>query len=142
MKILLRVLVFLAACFFLLPLFKIEDPIRSLGLRFMYAETEGFLYEHQCDRDRVYRYEYSVNTKRYQQFYTGYNEKIENSIPDSLRCSGKLNERAPITVRYFIGFPLWSEPSDAERLSIGLFIMVNAVKVIAIILLIWIFIRN
>jgi hypothetical protein len=139
---LIRIALFFVCCFFILPLFKVEDPFRSLGLRFIYGQVEGALYEHQCEGTRLYRYEYMVGSKLYQQRYDGFNQVVDDRIPPDMRCSGTLTSKVTLPVRYFKWFPIWSEPMEAERLSILLFIMVNAVKIISIVLLIWIFVRR
>ncbi|HEX5625597.1 MAG TPA: hypothetical protein VFX48_06260 [Saprospiraceae bacterium] len=138
----LRIFVFFAACFFFLPFFQVEDPFRSIALRFFSVPGEARIYEHTCEGDRIYRYEYTLSDVVYLQRYDGYNEILDFKIPENERCKGGLTSIVPIAIRYFPYFRYWSEPMDAERLSFVLFLMVNLVKFAALILLILTFIRR
>lgn len=139
---LLRVIGFFGACFFLLPFFRVEDPFRSIALRFFSVSGSAKIYNHTCDGDRVYLYEYSFNSDSFQQRYDGYNEILDKKIPENDRCKGNLSPQVAIEIRYFPYFRYWSEPIDAERPSFILFLMVNVVKIGSILLLILTFIRK
>jgi hypothetical protein len=139
---LIRVLLFLIACFFILPFFRVEDPFRSLALRFFAIPGEAKIYDHTCEGDRVYLYEYTIEQTTYQQRYDGYNEVLDFKIPENDRCKGALPNQVKIPIKYYPYFRYWSEPTDAERLSFPLFLMVNIVKFAAIILVILTFVRK
>ncbi len=139
---LLRGLAFFAACFFLLPFFKVEDPFRSIALRFFSDQGTAKIYNHSCEGDRVYLYQYHFNADTFQQRYDGYNEVLDFKIPENDRCKGNLMNQVDIPIRYFPYFRFWSEPLDAERPGMFLFIMVNVVKFFSIILLILTFVRR
>jgi len=68
-----RLLLFFLSCFFILPFFKVEDPFRSLALRFFAIPGEAKIYNHTCEGDRVYLYQYTIKETLYQQRYDGYN---------------------------------------------------------------------
>lgn len=137
-----RILLFFISCFFILPFFRVEDPFRSLALRFFAIPGEAKIYSHSCEGDRVYLYEYKVDETVYQQRYDGYNEILDFKIPENDRCKGTLFQQVNIPIKYFPYFRYWSEPADAERLSFPLFLMVNLVKFVAIFLVILTFIRR
>jgi hypothetical protein len=137
-----RILIFFLSCFFILPFFKVEDPFRSLALRFFSIPGEAKIYNHTCEGDRVYLYEYTIEETIYKQRYDGYNEILDHKIPENDRCKGQLSQQVAIPIKYYPYFRYWSEPIDAERLSFPLFLMVNVVKFAAIILLILTFVRK
>ncbi len=137
-----RILIFFLSCFFILPFFKVEDPFRSLALRFFAIPGEAEIYNHTCEGDRVYLYEYTIDQTIYQQRYDGYNEILDHKIPENDRCKGELPQHVSIPIKYYPYFRYWSEPIDAERLSFPLFLMVNTVKFGAIILMILTFVRK
>ena len=137
-----RLLLFFLSCFFLLPFFKVEDPFRSLALRFFAVSGEARIYNHTCEGDRVYLYEYMIKQTTYQQRYDGYNKILDFKIPENERCKGDLPEQVLIPIKYYPYFRYWSEPLDAERLSFPLFLMVNLVKFVAIVLVILTFVRK
>lgn len=139
---LLRIIAFFSACFFLLPFFRVEDPFRSIALRFFSIPGKAKIYNHSCEGDRVYLYEYSFNSDSFQQRYDGYNEILDYKIPENIRCKGTVFPQVEIDIRYFPYFRFWSEPMDAERPSFLLFLMVNVVKLFSIVLLILTFIRK
>ncbi|MBK9109568.1 MAG: hypothetical protein IPM92_14645 [Saprospiraceae bacterium] len=139
---LLRGLVFFLACFFILPWFQVEDPFRSIGLRFFSISGSAALYQHDCNPDRIYLYEYNLGQTLYQQRYDGYIESLDQKIPENMRCSGTLASKVEIPIRYFPYFKYWSEPEDAIRPSLILFIMLNAVKFGSVILLVLTFVRR
>ena len=137
-----RLLLFFLSCFFILPFFKVEDPFRSLALRFFAIPGEAKIYNHTCEGDRVYLYQYTIKETLYQQRYDGYNEILDFKIPENDRCKGELPIQVSIPIKYYPHFRYWSEPLDAERLSFPLFFMVNLVKFAAIILMILTFVRK
>ena len=137
-----RSLIFLLSCFFILPFFKVEDPFRSLALRFFAIPGEAKIYNHTCVGDRVYLYEYNIQQTTYQQRYDGYNEILDHKIPENDRCNGSLPTQILIPIKYYPHFRYWSEPLDAEKLSFPMFILVNLVKFSAIILMILTFVRK
>lgn len=139
---LLRGLVFFFACFFILPWFQVEDPFRSIALRFFSIPGSAALYQHDCKPDRTYLFEYTLQQTLYQQRYDGYIESLDQKIPENMRCSGALSSKVEIPIRYFPYFKYWSEPEDAIRPSLILFIMLNAVKFGSVILLILTFVRK
>jgi hypothetical protein len=132
---------FFISCFFILPFFKVEDPLRSIALRFFSSEGQAEIYEHICNPDRIYRYQYILDQKEYKQRYDGYVEALDNEIPETLRCQNILTQLVPIKIKYFNLFRYWSEPLNAERLSPLLFWGVNIVKIGAILILITTFVR-
>ncbi len=137
-----RIVLFFVACFVLLPLVQVEDPFRSLALRFFAKEHTAHLYQHDCKPDRVYLFEYGIDRAIYRQRYDGYIESLDHKIPESLRCSGVLSSKVEISIRYFPYLKFWSEPVDAIRPSLILFIMLNLVKFGSVILLILTFVRR
>jgi hypothetical protein len=137
-----RFLTFFISCFFILPFFKVEDPFRSIALRFFSVPGEANIYNHSCEGDRVYLYEYLINQTTYQQRYDGYNEILDHTIPENDRCKGEISNKVHIAIKYYPYFRYWSEPMDAEKPGFPLFLMVNAVKFGAIILVILTFIRK
>ncbi len=138
----LRLIVFFISCFFILPFFRVEDPFRSIALRFFAIKGQAEIYNHSCEGDRVYLYEYSIQNILYQQRYDGYNQVLDFKIPENDRCKGSLSSKITIPIKYYPHFRYWSEPLDAERLSFPLFLMVNLVKFASVILLILTFVRK
>jgi hypothetical protein len=67
---------------------------------------------------------------------------LDFKIPENDRCKGALSNQVKIPIKYYPYFRYWSEPTDAERLSFPLFLMVNIVKFAAIILVILTFVRK
>jgi hypothetical protein len=139
---LIRIVVFFLSCFFILPFFRVEDPFRSLALRFFAVNGFAEIYNHTCEGDRVYLYEYTIQNSLYQQRYDGYNEILDFKIPENERCKGALPVKVPINIKYYPYFRYWSEPLDAEKISFPLFLMVNIVKFSSIVLLILTFVRK
>ncbi|MBK8956628.1 MAG: hypothetical protein IPM34_13895 [Saprospiraceae bacterium] len=137
-----RILVFFIACFFILPWFQVEDPFRSLALRFFSRPATAWMYQHDCKPDRVYLFEYYVDYTLYQQRYDGYIESLDHKIPENLRCSGPLSSKVEMPIRFFPYFRYWSEPEDAIRPSLILFIMLNGVKFGSVFLLVLTFVRR
>ncbi|MBK8451261.1 MAG: hypothetical protein IPO78_12510 [Saprospiraceae bacterium] len=138
----LRIFLFFIASFFILPFFRVEDPFRSIALRYFSIPGEAWIYDHNCIGDRIYFYEYSLNQTQYQQRYDGYNKILDYKIPENDRCKGVLASKVMIPIKYFPYFRYWSEPLDADRPSFILFLMVNLVKVFSILLLILTFVRK
>jgi len=138
----LRILVFFIACFVVLPLIQVENPFRSIALRFFAKDHTADVYQHDCNPDRVYLYEYTFDRALYRQRYDGYIETLDQKIPESMRCSGALNEKIEIAIRYFPYLKYWSEPVDAIRSSLMLFLMLNLVKFGSVLLLILTFVRK
>ena len=139
---LLRFIVFILACFFILPFLNVEDPFRSIALRFFAVRGTAQLYQHDCNPDRVYLFSYTLEGTTFKQRYDGYIEALDQQIPEHLRCKGAIHETVTIPIRYFPYFRYWSEPESAERLSLILFSMVNLVKFCSVILLILTFVRS
>lgn len=137
-----RLLVFVIACFFVLPLINVEDPFRSLSLRFFSKPYTASIYSHECTPDRTYRFEYTLEGTIYKQRYDAYTEGLDNAIPENIRCSGQLATPVQISIRYFPYFKYWSEPEDAIRPSIFMFIMINFIKIASVSLLVWTFVRR
>lgn len=133
---------FLLACFFLLPAMKVEDPFRSIALRFLSKESSAELYNHQCNPDRIYNYRYTIDAKTYEQVYEGYIAALDEIIPESERCKSAVPSLPKFAVRYFPLFSFWSEPMMAERPHFILFLGINLVKIFSILLLIWTFLRK
>ena len=77
------VLLFFVLTFFVLPLFNIEDPLRTIALRYFSSRTEANLVEHICKPDRTYWYEYDVASSHYRQRYDGYVERLDAKIPEN-----------------------------------------------------------
>ncbi|MDQ3141192.1 MAG: hypothetical protein M3Q56_02980 [Bacteroidota bacterium] len=119
-----------------------EDPIRSIALRYFYKETEGEIYQHFCDPDRLYFFQYTNNNKPVQHRYKGYIEKLDESIPENERCKGLLSNPVKIQIKYFPFIKKWSEPVDATSSGLALFLMINLVKILSVFLLIWTFLRK
>ena len=135
------IVLFFAACFFLLPALNVEDPFRSLALRFFNKETEAVIYNHSCNPDRIYLYRYQIQNKTFEQRYNGYIEALDNIIPENERCQEVVNSQPKFLIKYFPLFAFWSEPTTAERNNLLMFIGINIVKFFSIILLIWTFLR-
>ncbi len=137
-----RFIVFILACFFILPFLNVENPFRSIALRFFSVPGTAQLYQHDCNPDRVYLFSYTLKGTTYFQRYDGYIEALDQVIPEALRCKGAINESVGIQIRYFPYFRYWSEPELAERLSLLLFGMVNLVKFGSVVLLVLTFVRS
>lgn len=137
-----RVLSFFVSCFFLLPLINVEDPFRSLALRFFSKPLTASIYSHECTPDRTYRFQYTLEGTIYQQRYDAYIEDLDMKIPEDIRCSGQLSSPVDVPIRYFPFFKYWSEPEEAIRSSLFLFFLMNFIKVASVFLLIVTFIRK
>ena len=97
-------LLFFAGCFFLLPALNVEDPFRSLSLRFFSKETEAEIYNHSCKPDRIYLYQYNINGKNYKQRYDGYVESIDQLIPEQERCKEAVASLPKMQIRHYFHF--------------------------------------
>lgn len=135
-------ILFLICCFFLLPLLNIEDPIRTISLSIWGKELNAKLVEHNCKPDRTYFYEYTVHGKTFRQRYDGYVEKLDQTIPENLRCSGVLAQSSDIQITYFPYFSFWSEPVDHIEISKIEKLMYILIKVIGIWILLFTFFRR
>lgn len=136
------VLLFFVLTFFVLPLFNIEDPLRTIALRYFSSQTEANLVEHICKPDRTYWYEYDVASSHYRQRYDGYVERLDAKIPENYRCQGKLTEPTPIDIKYFGGFSYWSEPVESIQESIVIIWMYILIKLGGVFILLWTFLRK
>ncbi|HRI00134.1 MAG TPA: hypothetical protein PK006_03695 [Saprospiraceae bacterium] len=133
---------FCISCFFILPFFNVEDPFRAFALRFFYKESTAQIYEHECNPDRIYRYVYQLGGKEYQQRYNGFVEALDQLIPEQERCKLQVPSKPVVAIKYFPYFQYWSEPLQAERLDLWLFLGVNLIKIFAVLILITIFVRK
>ncbi|MBP8724622.1 MAG: hypothetical protein KBF37_07590 [Saprospiraceae bacterium] len=139
---LLRTLAFFVLCFFVLPLLRVEDPFRSISLRFFSQSAQAKLYEHRCDPDRTYLFSYELDGEAYLQRYDGYVEPLDDLIPEPLRCTGTLQAPVPMAIRFVPFFRYWSEPEKAIRPSLALFFLLNAVKLGSVLLIVFTFVRR
>ncbi|MBK7225493.1 MAG: hypothetical protein WBB17_06130 [Saprospiraceae bacterium] len=135
-------LLFFAGCFFLLPALNVEDPFRSLSLRFFSKEAEAEIYNHSCKPDRIYLYQYNINGKNYKQRYDGYVESIDQLIPEQERCKEAVASLPKMQIRYFPLFSFWSEPIMSERPNLLMFFGINLVKIFSLLILLWTFLRK
>ncbi|MCC6753616.1 MAG: hypothetical protein IT266_06485 [Saprospiraceae bacterium] len=139
---LLRTLAFFVFCFFVLPLLRVEDPFRSISLRVFSQPAQAKLYEHRCDPDRTYLFSYELAGEAYLQRYDGYVEALDGLIPEPLRCSGTLQTPVSMDIRFVPFFRYWSEPEQAIRPSLALFLLLNAVKLGSVLLIVFTFVRR
>ena len=135
-------LAFFLLCFFILPLFNIEDPFRTIVLKYFYKESDALIVEHICAPDRTYWYEYQAHATQYRQRYDGYVEELDNRISPELRCKGVLKDGVPIKIKYFPYFSYWSEPLESIQSKPIIVLMYILVKIGAIFILLWTFLRK
>ena len=133
---------FFLLCFFVLPFFNIEDPFRTIALKYFYQESDARIVEHICKPDRTYWYEYQAHEIQYRQRYDGYVEELDNRIAPDRRCMGILNESVPIKIKYFPYFSYWSEPVESIQSKPIIVLMYILVKIGAIFILLWTFLRR
>lgn len=134
--------IFLLMCMVVLPLLKIENPLRTIGLLYFSKPASATITEHICNPDRTYWYEYDLSGDHYRQRYDGYVETLDNRIPPDLRCSGKLAQGAQIEIKYFPIYRFWSEPLEKITTSPAEVYMYIVIKFAAILLLLWTFLRK
>lgn len=135
-------LLFLACCFFLLPMLNIEDPLRTISLYLWGKETDAMIVEHICKPDRTYWYEYTTNGKVFRQRYDGYVERLDKQIPEDSRCKGILSSGTPIKIKFFPLYSFWSEPIEHIEISGMEKLMYILIKILGIWILLFTFLRR
>ncbi|MBK9270184.1 MAG: hypothetical protein IPM48_01180 [Saprospiraceae bacterium] len=135
-------ILFLLICFFVLPLFRVEDPFRTISLQLFAKSHRAQITEHICNPDRIYWYEYDLGKNHYRQRYDGYVAALDESIHPDQRCQGPLVKPAEIEIKYFPLFCYWSEPIHKITTSFIELWMFIIIKFAAVFLLLWTFIRK
>ncbi|MBK7231909.1 MAG: hypothetical protein IPH93_06530 [Saprospiraceae bacterium] len=135
-------ILFLLMCFFILPIFRIEDPFRTISLQLFSKTHKAKITEHICNPDRIYWYEYDLGQSHYRQRYDGYVATLDDTIPADQRCQGQILNPPNIDIKYFPLFAYWSEPVNSIATSIFEIWMFLLIKIIAIFLILWTFIRK